>query len=52
MSTTRKAESHGVPWEAREAYGREDPQVASTIVGTPGLAFPELLVEIELVART
>lgn len=25
---------------------------ASTIVGTPGLAFPELLVEIMFVART
>lgn len=28
------------------------PLVASTIVGTPGLAFPELLVETVFVART
>lgn len=35
----------------KEAYGRPDPQVASTMVGTPRLAFPELLVEIKFVAR-
>lgn len=35
----------------KEAYGRPDPQVASTVIGTSGLAFPELLVEIKLVAR-
>lgn len=35
----------------KAAYGREDPQVASTLVGTPRLAFPEQLVEIKLIAR-
>lgn len=35
----------------KEAYGRPDPQVASTMVGTPRLAFRELLVEVRLVAR-
>lgn len=35
----------------REAYGREDPRVASTLIGTPRLAFPELLVEIKFIAR-
>jgi enamine deaminase RidA (YjgF/YER057c/UK114 family) len=35
----------------RAAYGREDPQVASTLIGTPRLAFPELLIEIKMVAR-
>jgi enamine deaminase RidA (YjgF/YER057c/UK114 family) len=35
----------------KAAYGREDPQVASTLVGTPRLAFPEQLVEIKLTAR-
>ncbi|MFJ5266050.1 Rid family hydrolase [Streptomyces sp. NPDC088387] len=35
----------------KEAYGRPDPQVASTLVGTTRLAFPELLVEIKFVAR-
>ena len=35
----------------KEAYGRPDPQVASTMVGTPRLAFPELLVEIRFVAQ-
>ncbi|WP_405792091.1 Rid family hydrolase [Streptomyces sp. NBC_01506] len=35
----------------KEAYGRPDPQVASTMVGTPRLAFPELLVEVKFVAR-
>lgn len=33
------------------AYGRPDPQVASTLVGTTGLAFPEQLVEIKFIAR-
>jgi enamine deaminase RidA (YjgF/YER057c/UK114 family) len=36
----------------KAAYGREDPQVASTLVGTPRLAFPEQLIEIKLIART
>jgi enamine deaminase RidA (YjgF/YER057c/UK114 family) len=35
----------------KAAYGRQDPQVASTLVGTTRLAFPEQLVEIKLVAR-
>ncbi|MGW1342570.1 Rid family hydrolase [Kribbella sp. NPDC002412] len=35
----------------KEAYGREDPQVASTIVGITRLAFPEQLVEIKFVAK-
>ncbi|MEV2252769.1 Rid family hydrolase [Streptomyces sp. NPDC050147] len=35
----------------KAAYGRPDPQVASTMVGTPRLAFPELLVEVKLIAR-
>ncbi|MGW7291400.1 Rid family hydrolase [Streptomyces xiamenensis] len=35
----------------KEAYGRPDPQVASTMIGTPRLAFPELLVELKLTAR-
>ena len=35
----------------KEAYGRPDPQVASTMIGTSRLAFPELLVELKLVAR-
>lgn len=35
----------------KEAYGRPDPQVTSTLIGTPRLAFPELLVEIKFVAR-
>jgi enamine deaminase RidA (YjgF/YER057c/UK114 family) len=35
----------------KAAYGREDPQVASTLVGTPRLAFPEQLIEIKLTAR-
>ncbi|GAB7041035.1 MULTISPECIES: RidA family protein [Catenuloplanes] len=34
----------------KEVYGRPVPQVASTIVSTPRLAFPELLVEIKLIA--
>lgn len=46
------AEGDAVAGEVRkEAYGRPDPQVASTMIGTPRLAFPELLVEIKLVAR-
>lgn len=35
----------------KEAYGRDDPQVASTIVGVTRLAFPEQLVEIKYVAK-
>ncbi|MFI5612677.1 Rid family hydrolase [Amycolatopsis sp. NPDC051903] len=35
----------------KAAYGREDPRVASTLVGTTRLAFPEQLVEIKLIAR-
>jgi enamine deaminase RidA (YjgF/YER057c/UK114 family) len=35
----------------KAAYGREDPQVASTIVGVTRLAFPEQLVEIKFVAK-
>ncbi|AXK32698.1 RidA family protein [Streptomyces armeniacus] len=35
----------------KEAYGRPDPQVASTMVGTPRLAFPQLLVEVRFTAR-
>lgn len=35
----------------KAAYRREDPRVASTLVGTPRLAFPVLLVEVKLVAR-
>ncbi|UED84683.1 Rid family hydrolase [Streptomyces profundus] len=35
----------------RAAYGRPDPQVASTVIGTPRLAFPELLVEVRFTAR-
>ncbi|SOD64392.1 Enamine deaminase RidA, house cleaning of reactive enamine intermediates, YjgF/YER057c/UK114 family [Streptomyces zhaozhouensis] len=35
----------------KAAYGRPDPQVASTVIGTPRLAFPELLVEARFVAR-
>jgi enamine deaminase RidA (YjgF/YER057c/UK114 family) len=35
----------------RAAYGREDPQVASTMVGTPRLALPEQLIEIKFIAR-
>jgi enamine deaminase RidA (YjgF/YER057c/UK114 family) len=35
----------------KEAYGRPDPQVASTWIGTPRLALPELLVEIKFIAR-
>ncbi|MCT2591642.1 RidA family protein [Streptomyces sp. N2-109] len=35
----------------KKAYGRPDPQVASTMIGTPRLAFPELLVEVKFTAR-
>jgi hypothetical protein len=35
----------------KAAYGREDPQVTSTLIGTPRLAFPELLIEIKIVVR-
>ena len=35
----------------REAYGRELPQVANTLLVTPRLAFREQLVEIKFVAR-
>lgn len=35
----------------KKAYGRPDPQVASTMIGTSRLAFPELLVEVKLIAR-
>jgi enamine deaminase RidA (YjgF/YER057c/UK114 family) len=34
----------------KAAYGRENPQVASTLVGTPRLAFPEQLIEIKMIA--
>jgi enamine deaminase RidA (YjgF/YER057c/UK114 family) len=35
----------------KAAYGREDPQVASTMLATPRLAFPEQVVEIKFLAR-
>jgi enamine deaminase RidA (YjgF/YER057c/UK114 family) len=35
----------------KAAYGSEHPQVASTLIGTPRLAFPEQLDEIKLTAR-
>lgn len=35
----------------KAAYGREDPRVASTLVATTRLAFPQQLVEIKMVAR-
>ncbi len=35
----------------KAVYGREDPQVASTLIGISRLAFPELLVEIKFVAK-
>ncbi|MFC9608341.1 Rid family hydrolase [Streptomyces niveus] len=35
----------------KEAYGRPDPQVASTMIGTTRLAFPELLIEVKFIAR-
>lgn len=35
----------------KEAYGRPDPRVASTMLATPRLAFPEQLVEVRFTAR-
>ncbi|MFD3519818.1 Rid family hydrolase [Streptomyces sp. NPDC058653] len=35
----------------KEAYGRPDPQVTSTMIGTTRLAFPELLAEVKFTAR-
>jgi enamine deaminase RidA (YjgF/YER057c/UK114 family) len=35
----------------KAAYGRADPQVASTISVTPRLAFPAQLIEIKMIAR-
>ncbi|MYV52254.1 Rid family hydrolase [Streptomyces sp. SID3212] len=35
----------------KEAYGRPDPQVASTMIGITRLALPELLVEVRFTAR-
>lgn len=35
----------------KEAYGTEKPQVASTILVTPRLAFPTQLIEIKFIAR-
>ena len=35
----------------KAAYRREDPQVASTLVGVTRLAFPEQLLEIKFVAK-
>ncbi|GIF75114.1 Rid family hydrolase [Asanoa siamensis] len=35
----------------KAAYGRDDPQVASTLVGVTRLAIPGQLVEIKMVAR-
>jgi hypothetical protein len=35
----------------KTAYRREDPLVASTLVGTARPAFPEQLVEIKFVAK-
>jgi enamine deaminase RidA (YjgF/YER057c/UK114 family) len=35
----------------KAAYGREDPQVASTLVGVTRLAVPGQLVEIKMIAR-
>jgi enamine deaminase RidA (YjgF/YER057c/UK114 family) len=35
----------------KAAYGRPDPQVASTLVGIPRLALPGQIVEIKLVAK-
>ncbi|MDG4827409.1 Rid family hydrolase [Asanoa sp. WMMD1127] len=35
----------------KAAYGREDPQVASTLVGVTRLAIPGQLVEVKMVAR-
>ena len=35
----------------KAAYGREDPLVANTLVGTTRLAFPEQMVEVKFVAK-
>ena len=35
----------------KEAYGSEKPQVASTILVTPRLAFPTQLIEIKFIAK-
>jgi enamine deaminase RidA (YjgF/YER057c/UK114 family) len=35
----------------KEAYGSEKPQVASTILVTPRLAFPAQLIEIKFIAK-
>jgi len=35
----------------KEAYGSEKPEVASTIVVTPRLAFPTQLIEIKFIAK-
>jgi len=35
----------------KEAYGREKPEVASTILVTPRLAFPTQLIEIKFIAK-
>jgi enamine deaminase RidA (YjgF/YER057c/UK114 family) len=36
----------------KEAYGSEKPEVASTILVTPRLAFPAQLIEIKFIAKT
>ncbi|RKT55163.1 Rid family hydrolase [Saccharothrix australiensis] len=35
----------------KEAYGREDPRVASTLLGVTRLAFPQQVIEVKFVAR-
>ena len=35
----------------KEAYGKDVPQVASTLVGVAGLTFPGQLIEVKLIAR-
>jgi enamine deaminase RidA (YjgF/YER057c/UK114 family) len=35
----------------KEAYGSQDPQVASTILVTPRLAFPTQLIEVKFIAK-
>lgn len=35
----------------KAAYGREDPQVASNLIGVTRLAFPQQLIEISFLAR-
>jgi enamine deaminase RidA (YjgF/YER057c/UK114 family) len=35
----------------REAYGKDVPQVASTLLGVTRLAFPAQLIEVKLIAR-